>query len=159
LGTERDLAPILVIGLGNALRGDDAAGGGVMDRIGRRPRADVELLRSRGEATVLLDLWARRALTVVVDAVSGGGAAGDVLVSEPLVTGLPQHLASASSHDFGLAQALRLGRLMGKLPARLFFIGIVGERFGVGDTMSASVRSALDEAASQALLLLEQGTE
>jgi hydrogenase maturation protease len=150
-------APAVVIAVGNELRGDDGAGIEVAARLeGRLPRG-VELVRTRGDATELLDLWKGRTLAVVVDAVSQGGDPGDVLAFDVLGEGLRVASSSASTHDFGLAQGLELGELMDSLPATLRFVGIVGARFGIGAPMGLEVRNALDAAAQRVLDAVASG--
>lgn len=145
----------VVICVGNEMRGDDAAAIEVAARLEGRLPAGVELVRTRGDATALIDLWKGRTLAVVVDGVSGGGAPGQVLTIDALGEGLPADLSSASTHDFGLAQGLELGELMGALPKRLRFVGIVGAHFAIGEDMCPEVRGALDEAADKVLAVLE----
>lgn len=145
--------PAVVIAVGNAWRGDDAAGIEVARLVEQRLPAGVELVHTRGDASTIMELWQDRELAVIVDAVCGG-APGEVLEIDALVSGLPAGLASASTHDFGLAQALELGRLMDNLPARLQFIGIAGQCFGVGDAFSEPVRGALGDAAERVIRAL-----
>lgn len=146
----------VVICVGNEMRGDDAAAIEVATRLEGKLPAGVELVRTRGDATALIELWKGRTLAVVVDAVSGGGAPGKVLSIDALGEGLPAELSSASTHDFGLAQGLELGELMGALPERLQFVGIVGVHFAIGQDMCREVRGALDEAADKVFAALEE---
>ncbi|MCB0219451.1 MAG: hydrogenase maturation protease [Chrysiogenetes bacterium] len=146
----------VVIAVGNEMRGDDAAGLEVAARLERTLPAGVALKRTRGDATALMELWKGRALAVVVDAVSGGGAPGEILEIDALEEGLPADLKSASTHDFGLAQALELGELMDALPGSLRVIGIVGENFEIGAPISDAVADALDDAAARVTAALSQ---
>lgn len=63
---------------------------------------------------------------VVVDALLGGGEAGEIKkISREQLLSEPRAL---SSHGFGLAEALALGATLGELPAVLTVLGIeVGE--------------------------------
>jgi len=153
--TDAKRAPRVVIAVGNALRGDDAAGLEVARRIEGRLPAGVELVCTRGDATALLELWRNRRLAVVIDAVHGGDTSGEVLEIDVLGEGLPAAVTSASTHDFGLPQALDLGTVLEELPDRLHLIGIVGTRYGIGDALSAAVGDALDAAADKVLAVLE----
>lgn len=145
-----EIAPVVVMALGNEMRGDDAAALEVAARIEGRLPAGVELIRTRADATALLELWKGRELVVVVDAVSGG-TPGEVVGGDVLRDGMPAAARSASTHDFGLMQGLELGKLTGELPAHLEFVGVVGARFGVGEAMSPEVEGALEEAADKVL--------
>ncbi|MGF1642743.1 MAG: hydrogenase maturation protease [Thiotrichales bacterium] len=59
---------------------------------------------------------------IVVDAMCSGAAGGTV--RELTLDDLPRVLAPASSHGFGLAAALQLGRVLRQLPERLVIVGI-----------------------------------
>ena len=149
----------LVIAIGNAMRGDDGAGLEVAARLGERLdelEQRVDLVRTRGDATALMERWRGRDLVIVIDAVQADAAAGRVIRVEALRDGLPADFSSASTHDFGLAQALELGELMGALPARLVFIGIVASDFTIGESLSDAVAGALDEATRRVLGELEE---
>jgi hydrogenase maturation protease len=127
-----------VIGLGNAARGDDAAGLLVARAVG-----GIEL---EGDPSALIDLLDGAAEAVVIDAVRSGAAAGTVQrldVSEhPLPTALR---SSSSTHLVGLADAIELARALGRLPPRVIVYGIEGERFDTGAPVSAAVAAAVDE--------------
>jgi hydrogenase maturation protease len=151
IAAEPGRAPAVVIAVGNEMRGDDGVGIEVAARLEGRLPPGVELVRTRGDATALLDLWKGRTLAVVVDAVDRGGVPGEVLTFDVLGGGLRVGSASASTHDFGLAQALELGLLMGALPEAIGFVGVVGARFGIGEPMGPEVRGALGEAAQRVL--------
>ena len=58
---------------------------------------------------------------------------------------LPVDAFAGSTHDFGLAEAVELGRALGVLPERLVIIGIEGRAFAMGAAMSAEVSAAAAE--------------
>ena len=68
----------VVIGVGNAYRGDDGAGLAVAEGARGRLPADVDVLDCEQEPTRLLDLWESASVAVVVDAVVSGAPAGTV---------------------------------------------------------------------------------
>ena len=68
----------VVIGVGNRMRGDDAAGLVVIDRLTGRLPADVRLVESAGDVTHLLDAWRDASRAIVVDAVVSGEEPGTV---------------------------------------------------------------------------------
>ena len=146
----------VVIAIGNEMRGDDAAGLEVAARLDGKLSDGVALERTRGDATALMELWKGRPLAVVVDAVCGGGVPGEILEIDALKNGLPADLKSASTHDFGLAQGLELGQMMGELPGALRVIGIVGENFEIGAPISEAVAAALNDAAARVIAALEE---
>jgi hydrogenase maturation protease len=129
-----------VIGVGNAARGDDAAGLVAARRLG-----GVEL---EGDASALIDLVDGADDVVVIDAVRSGAAAGTVhrIDAGGLSVALPR---TASTHLIGVADALELARVLGRLPPHVVVYGIEGGRFGVGDPVSPEVVAAIDRVVAE----------
>jgi hydrogenase maturation protease len=140
---------ILVIGIGNRFRGDDAAGLRVADRL----RADVingaTVTESSGEAADLMEMWVNADHVFVVDAVRSGAPAGAVHRFDAHLKKLPSPSFQTSTHSFGLAEAIELARSLGRLPRRLIVYGIEGGDFGHGSVLSAPVAGTLDEVAAR----------
>ena len=128
---------LIVIGVGNAFRGDDAAGLAVARALGDDPR----VLAHEGEPIDLLDRWGSVDEVIVVDAARSGAAPGTVHRLEDHA-GPPS--AHGSTHAFGLAETLALARALGRAPARVTVYGIEGERFGAGEELSAPVQAAVE---------------
>ena len=144
---------ILVIGVGNAWAGDDAAGLLVLRVLRGRAPAGLCVVEHEGEPTALIDMWAGARLAVVVDATSGGGEAGEVRVMDATREPLPAGFTGTSTHALGLAEAIELARALGRLPARLVVVGIEGERFEAGAAPGAAVTGALGRAVDAVLAL------
>jgi hydrogenase maturation protease len=94
---------------------------------------------------------------VVVDAVVTGAAPGTVHRVNVGDGSLPRDLGLASTHAVGVADALELGRVVGRAPRRVVLVGVEGVAFGMGEEMSPAVASALDETVST--VLAELGVE
>jgi hydrogenase maturation protease len=132
----------LVIGLGNAARGDDAAG-----LIAARRLGGVE---HEGDPLALLDLWEGAELALVIDAVSSGADPGTIHRFDAVAEALPARLrSSTSTHAVGLAEAIELARALGRLPARLIVCGIEGGRFEAGTALTLAVAAAVDAVVSE----------
>jgi hydrogenase maturation protease len=129
---------VIVIGLGNAFRGDDGAGPAVARALGDDPRVLVH----EGEPLSLLDAWEGADEVIVVDAARSGAAPGTVHRLDGLTA--PAGL-NGSTHALGLADTLELARALGRAPARVELIGIEGEDFGAGEALSPAVRVAVEE--------------
>jgi hydrogenase maturation protease len=140
--------PIKVIGVGNVWRGDDAVGPRVARCLQEEPWPQVEILESQGTAGVLQEAWKDAARVIVVDAVVTGGPPGAIYrfdAHDPAIT-FPVS-RSSSSHGWGVAEALALGRLFQELPPVLIIYCIEGENFALGDELSPTVAAAVPEAA------------
>jgi hydrogenase maturation protease len=144
----------LVIGVGNAWAGDDAAGVLVARLVRERAPAGVTVIEHQAEPTALLDAWDGAPLAVVVDATCGGGEPGAIRVLEATDKPLPASFTGTSTHAFGLAEAIELARALGRLPERTMVVGIEGEAFEAGAEPGPAVRAALPEAVAQVLTLV-----
>jgi hydrogenase maturation protease len=132
-----------VIGVGNAFRGDDAAGLAV---VGEIETSDGVVSRAHeGETVGLLDVWRGFDAAVLVDTIRSGAPAGTIHRIDASVEPVPSPLRRASSHTIGLGETIELARTLGGLPERVIIYGVEGARFEAGAEMSAAVRAALDE--------------
>ena len=92
---------VLVIGLGNELRGDDAVGIEVVRRL-QELAPDLDLIGMEGEPVGLLNAWLGATGVVVVDSMRSGAAPGTVRRFDAAAEPIPGHLnGSASTHAVG----------------------------------------------------------
>ena len=133
-------SPLLVVGVGNALRADDAAGLEVVRRLRARPGLDIE--EQSGEATALLDALRGRAAALIVDA-AAGAEPGRLHRLDAAAGPLPQGMFGVSTHGFGVAEGIELARALGALPPVCVVYAVEGERFETGAPMSGAVARAL----------------
>jgi hydrogenase maturation protease len=139
----------LIIGCGNADRGDDAAG----LLVARRLRAlGVEAREQSGEAAVLLENWKTVPAgqpVIVVDAVVSGSSPGSILLWDACSAPLRGKSFRCSTHGLGVAEAVELAAALGLLPRKLLIYGIEGARFEAGAEPSPEVLRAVDELAER----------
>ena len=143
----RDRAPLRVVCVGNAFRGDDAAGLEVAKLLHGTLPADAEVLEREGEPTALIDAWEGAEALWLVDTVSSGARGGAVHRLEAGEQELPAGLFRASTHHLGLADAVELARALGRLPPRTVVYGIEGARFEAGHELTPEVAAALPQVA------------
>jgi hydrogenase maturation protease len=136
---------VVVIGVGNELRGDDGAGLEVATRLASRvDPAEVAVCPHPGEALALLDKLAGFRAAVLVDASHTGEPAGSTRRLDVSMKPPPASLGSSTStHAVGVGEALELARALGRLPGRVVLHAIEGERFDTGRDLSGPVRAAL----------------
>jgi hydrogenase maturation protease len=134
--------------VGNAFRGDDAAGLEVARRLRGTLPGGVEVLEREGEPTALIDSMEAAEALWLVDAVASGAPAGTVHRLDAGEQELPAGLFRASTHAFGLAEAVELARALGRLPARTVVFGIEGTRFDAGEDLSPEVAAAVPKVAA-----------
>ena len=106
--------------------------------------AGAPLLDCAEEPTRLLDLWGGLDTVVVVDAVRSDAVPGTLHRIEAADGSLPRDLRLASTHAMGIADALELGRALGRAPGRLIVLGLEGASFGMGEALTPAVAAAID---------------
>jgi hydrogenase maturation protease len=142
---------MLVIGIGNALRGDDALGLEVARRVRLRAGADVDVHEQRGDSATLVDAWYGVERVVIVDAAVAGQAPGTIRRFDAAHTPLPASLLSASTHGFGVEYALELSRALRTLPPELVVFAVEGASFEPGLGLSEPVAAAVPEVTERVL--------
>jgi hydrogenase maturation protease len=148
---------ILVIGIGNPDRGDDAAGLEAVRRVRASARpGEVAVRELAGDQLALIDEWAGAAEVYVVDAVCSGGTPGTVyrFDAADALTGRFRH---RGTHTLSLADVIELARALGRLPGHLAGYGIEGASFAIGDGLSEEAAAAVDKVASLLLSDLRAG--
>ncbi len=135
----------IVIGVGNDLRGDDAAGWEAVRRL--VPSPSLVLHEHGGDAPGLVSLWGPDDDVVVVDAVVSSDPAGTILEIDALAAPLPADVSWATTHGAGVAEGVELARALGLLPRSLVVVGVVARRFDLGAPMTPEVEKAVEEVA------------
>ncbi len=140
---------ITFIGIGAMFRGDDAAGLAVCRNISACNLPGVRCVEQSGDGALLLDIWRGAETVIVCDAVMSAGPAGAWYEFDALTDTLPEQFFSYSTHQFGLAEAVKLAKNLDLLPKRLLITGIVGKSFALGAPLSAEVAVAVETAAAR----------
>lgn len=142
---------ILFIGVGNPLRGDDAAGplAAKLMRDQNSPRFRV--IEHPGEGASLMDAWTGAQTAIIVDALSADLLPGTICRLDASEKSLPTELFPASTHALGLQEAVEISRALGRLPPRVIIYGIQAKSFEIGAPVSAEVESAVREAVARIL--------
>ena len=143
----RGRAPLRVVCIGNRWRGDDAAGLEVAKLLQGTLPAATQVLEREGEPTALMDTWEGAEILWLVDAVSSEAQVGAIHRVDISEQELPAGLFRASTHHFGLADAVELARALGRLPARTIVYGIEGGSFVAGSELTPEVAAAVPEVA------------
>ena len=135
---------IIVLCIGNPERGDDAAGRAVARAL-RALLVDVEIIEEEGEATRVLARLEGADAAYIVDACVSGAKPGEIRRFDVSTGPLPRAAFGASTHGFGLAEALELARALGVLPSRCIVYAIEGGSFDIGASMSPAAQAAVAE--------------
>jgi len=145
---------VLVIGVGNRLRGDDGAGPAVIQHLQHRLPPSVMTLQLDSDGVSLMEAWRDFERVILVDAACSGAVPGFIHRFDVSQSELPRGLFHYSSHLFGVAEAVELARQLGRLPKRLVVYGIEGAGFAYGEGLSAEVAAAVEQVAHRILVEL-----
>jgi hydrogenase maturation protease len=125
----------VVIGIGNALRGDDGAGVAVAERL-RGVACDEEPSR-------LIEAWEGAEAVVLIDTVVSGAPPGTLHRFDASAEPIPARALRSSTHAIGLGETIELARALGKLPPHVVVYGIEGASFATGAPLSPDVAEAV----------------
>jgi hydrogenase maturation protease len=134
---------VLVIGIGNLYRSDDAAGLVAARRLRSLVPSDIKILEENGEAAALIEAWKDSDIVMLLDAVYSGGKSGSIHRLDAKAQRIPQSLFQYSTHGLGVGDAIELARTLKELPRRLIVYGIEGKSFNAGTQLSLEVEKAI----------------
>ena len=149
------MPPLVVIGVGNDFRGDDAAGLLAARRLRACP--GVRAVEHTRDGLSLMDHWRPSDRVVVVDALRSGSEPGSVFRFEATEGPVPGDAGWISSHSPGVAEGIETARALGRLPASLTVYGIEAEHVDPGDAVTPEVARAVEEVARAILDAIGRG--
>jgi hydrogenase maturation protease len=142
---------LLIIGIGNEYRSDDAVGLLVARRLKKLVSDDVTVIEQSGEGAALMEAWKEADAVILIDAVQSGAEAGTIHRLDAQAQQIPQRFFRYSTHAFSVAEAIELARALNQLPPRLLLYGIEGENFAAGTELSTEIMNAAEEVARRIL--------
>jgi hydrogenase maturation protease len=131
---------MIVIGIGNEFRRDDAVGLIAARRLQER---GVPAKEHEGDLAALMDLWKQADGLILIDAIRSGATPGTVHRLDVSVAPLDREVFKSSTHALGLADAVELSRMLGTLPARVLVFGVEVGDLTAGVGLSPDVERAL----------------
>lgn len=146
---------ILLIGVGNAYRHDDAVGLIIAWWLKEKSVDHVRVREEIGEGTSLMESWKDADEVILIDAVQSGAPPGTLHRLDAHAQQIPTDFFHYSTHAFSVAEAIELARALKRLPPRLIVYGIEGKNFEAGEGLSPEVKNALPEMVKQILLEIE----
>jgi hydrogenase maturation protease len=140
-------APVLIIGCGNLLRGDDGVGPVLVRRLFELGLPPGVRLADGGTAGMDVAFAMDGAgEVIIVDACKSGGVAGEIfeLPGEEIET---PPLEGINLHAFRFDHAIAFGRwlLKDKYPKKVTVFLIEAKQFAAGDNLSEPVREAMEK--------------
>ena len=140
---------VLIIGIGNAYRSDDAAGLRVAEEIRKESTDCAKVILQNSDGAVLMDLWKCTDAVILIDAVCSGGKPGTIYRYDARKQPMPSRFFHYSTHAFGVAEAVELARALNQLPEYFIVYGIEGKCFKAGVRLSPEVEMAAQEVVIQ----------
>ncbi|MEU3347189.1 hydrogenase maturation protease [Streptomyces sp. NPDC006700] len=150
---------IVVIGVGNSLRGDDGVGPAAVEALPGRVPDSVVLAVSDGEPARMLDLWNGAETVVLLEALRPGSARPGELHTLTAAEATGRTAGTASTHALGLGECLALAEALGQLPPTLVVHAMEVAGIELGTGLSEAVRSALPELIDRAAASVRQAHE
>ena len=149
----------VVLGIGNLERGDDGAGRQAARLLRHMLLERAEVAELDGEATTILARLEGADIAYLIDACVSDAPAGTVHRLDAKEGPLPEAYSDVSTHGFGPAAAVELGRTLGKLPPKTVIYAIEGECFDPGAPLSEAVAAATVAVADRIRLEIEEDLE
>ena len=152
--------PVLVLGVGNVLLGDDGVGpalvGLVQEKYTSMPQ--VECIDGGTQGMALLGYLTDRTTLILLDAFSNGKAPGEITAlgkQEILAFGATR---PTTAHEGNAGELLAAAHLLGELPEQVFLVGVQPENIRTELGLSAKVSAALPAACACACEIVNQAT-
>jgi hydrogenase maturation protease len=151
--------PILVLGLGNVLLGDDGVGPALLEELVARSGESspaVEFVDGGTQGLALLGLIANRRALVILDALGTGEAPGtvSVLTGSTEISGPKE--CGCSAHECNAVELLSAAALLGDLPERLYVVGVQPESVCTRLGLSVVVQKSMDVALEKTQQIVDQ---
>jgi len=155
-GRERATPPVLVLGLGNLLLGDDGVGLRLLNALEEEfdPSGGVEFLDGGTQGLALIGYLADREAVLVLDAMSLGRPPGTVHVLRGADLERFRAQRATTAHEGNALELFETARMLGYQWVELAAVGVEPRSIRTGIGLTAEVESAVDEAGRQARTVL-----
>jgi hydrogenase maturation protease len=134
---------IKIIGIGNPFRSDDGIGHYITKQLRKYKLPNVDIIEECGEGTLLMERWNGGKCVIVVDAVSSGSTPGTIHRFDIHTDRIPSNFFHYSSHTFGLAEAIELSQVLGRVPENLIVYGVECNKFDDGEGISEELKNSV----------------
>jgi len=142
--TSSERRSVLVLGLGNPLRGDDGIGPRAVEELARRGLPeDVTILNGGTGGLALLPVLEGWARVIVVDAADVGREPGRFVRFTPDQVHLARTPGNLSLHHAGLSEVLALANALDRSLPEMVIFGVQPADVGWGEGLSLPVETAL----------------
>lgn len=130
---------IIIVGIGNPYRGDDAAGWTVIDGLKETVGSTIKLVKQQGDVAELLDIFAHHKSVYLVDACRSNELTGAWQRIDVHQQPIPPENSQTSTHGFSVSQAIALAKNLDQLPNKLILYAITGDNYSISCILSPLV--------------------
>ena len=145
----RAMKSIRIIGLGNVLRGDDAAGILVARHLRGLRQKGIETVEIESGGPELLEYIEGADLAILIDAVQSGSKAGTIHFLDVTEGPIGLIVVPHSTHGINILETLELGRVLQRFPKRVLLYGIEAGCVEIGERLSPQVNKAVKRVATR----------
>jgi hydrogenase maturation protease len=131
---------MIVIGLGNEFRHDDAAG---LIAARRLREHGIPAQEKEGDLTPLIEKWQHADGVIFIDAIVSGAKPGTIHRLDLSTAPLAGDFFKGSTHTLGLPDVIELSRALGTLPCRVLLFGLEVRDTTPGIGLSREVEDAV----------------
>jgi hydrogenase maturation protease len=150
---------IIVFGVGNSYRCDDAAGLIVARQLKNKHLENVTIIEKDNDGPLLMAEWSDRDKVIIADAVSSRSVAGSVFRFDLLKQQIPPEKFRFSTHNMSLPDTIQLAKQLNNLPAELRLFAIEGKIFDHGMLITPEVTESLELVVNQIIGLCNKWLE
>lgn len=147
---------IIVFGVGNIYRSDDAAGLIVLENLISQNLRGVLFKEIVGDGLSLIQEWTERDKVIIIDAVTSGSSPGTIFRFDLLKQQIPNTKFHFSSHTINIISAIELASQLKKLPLELKLFAIEGKSFDYGSTISKEVANATEIVTNEVMTICRE---
>ena len=142
--------PVVVLGLGNPLMGDEGIGVRVIEILHAQAQnyPNAEFIDAGTGGLSILHMISGRQKAIIIDCALMGDEPGTVRRFGPDDVTTTKKLAHQSLHEADIIKVIEMSRQLGEGPGEVLFIGIepesITERFGLSDTLENKLNEYAD---------------
>lgn len=155
--TDRTARPILVLGIGNLLMGDEGVGVAVLEQLAHQGDIppEVQLLEGGTGSMVLLEPMREARRMILVDATADGAVPGTIQRLLPRFSS--DFPPSLTAHDIGLRDLLDSFYLLGETPEVVLYAVSIAWPQSLGIGLTAPVAAAVQDVVARIRLEWQEG--
>ncbi len=140
---------IIVFGVGNSYRCDDAAGLIIAQQLKNKNLDNVTIIEKDSDGLSLMEEWSHGDKVIIADAVSSSSVAGSIFRFDLLKQQVPPEKYRFSTHSMSLPDAIQLAKQLNNLPTELRLFAIEGKLFDHGISVTPEVTKSLELVVNQ----------